>query len=76
MPSDVVEPRQWGCACELLTKYGHAACDFRELRDLLGAWCIARTAAWQTVILVSTTALLFVIVVGVAIKFKLLGGNQ
>lgn len=55
---------------------GHAARDIRELRDLLGAWRSARATAWQTVIRVTTTALLSVIVVGVAIKFKVLGGSQ
>lgn len=55
---------------------GHAARDIRELRDLLGAWRSARATAWQTVIRVTTTALLSVIVVGVAIKFKVLGGGQ
>ena len=64
------------CLAHLGLENGHAARDIRELRDLLGAWRIARTTAWQTVIRVSTTALLSVIVVGVAIKFKLLGGNQ
>ena len=64
------------CLAHLGLENGHAARDIRELRDLLGAWRTARTTAWQTVIRVTTTALLSVIVVGVAIKFKVLGGNQ
>lgn len=64
------------CLAHLGLENGHAARDIRELRDLLGAWRSARATAWQTVIRVSTTALLSVIVVGVAIKFKVLGGGQ
>ena len=64
------------CLAHLGLENGHAARDIRELRDLLGAWRSARATAWQTVIRVMTTALLSVIVVGVAIKFKVLGGSQ
>ena len=55
---------------------GHAARDIRELRDLLEAWREARHTAWQTIIKVATTGLLAVILVGAAIKLKLMGGTQ
>lgn len=55
---------------------GHAARDIRELRDLLEAWREARHTAWQTIIKVATTGLLSVILVGAAIKLKLMGGTQ
>ncbi len=64
------------CLAHLGLENGHAARDIRELRDLLGAWRSARSTAWQTVIPVSTTALLTVIVVGVAMKFRVIGGGQ
>jgi len=46
------------------------------LRDLLEAWREARHTAWQTIIKVATTGLLAVILVGAAIKLKLMGGTQ
>ncbi len=55
---------------------GHAARDIRELRDLLEAWRDARRTAWQTTIKVVTTGLLAALLVGAAIKLKLLGGTQ
>ena len=55
---------------------GHAARDIRELRDLLEAWRDARRTAWHTVIKVATTGLLAIILVGAAIKLKLMGGAQ
>lgn len=55
---------------------GHAARDIRELRDLLEAWRDARRTAWQTVIKVVTTALLAALLVGAAVKLKLVGGGQ
>lgn len=64
------------CLAHLGLENGHAARDIRELRDLLGAWRSARSTAWQTVIRLSTTALLTVIVVGMAMKFKVIGGGQ
>jgi hypothetical protein len=64
------------CLAHLGLENGHAAGDIRELRDLLGAWRSARNTAWQTVIRVSTTALLTVIVVGVAMKLRVIGGGQ
>ncbi len=55
---------------------GHAARDIRELRDLLEAWRDARRTAWQTTIKVITTGLLAALLVGAAIKLKLMGGAQ
>ena len=55
---------------------GHASRDIRELRDLLDAWREARHTAWQTLVKVITTGLLAALIVGVAIKLKLLGGGQ
>ena len=64
------------CLAHLGLENGHAARDIRELRDLLEAWRDARHTAWQTVIKVVTTGLLTIIVVGAAIKLKLMGGTQ
>ncbi len=64
------------CLAHLGLENGHAARDIRELRDLLEAWRDARHTAWQTVIKVVTTGLLTIIVVGAAIKLKLMGGSQ
>lgn len=55
---------------------GHAARDIRELRNLLEAWREARHTAWQTFVKVLTTGLLAALLVGAAIKMKLLGGAQ
>lgn len=55
---------------------GHAARDVRELRDLLAAWRDARRTAWQTLVKVLTTGALAALLVGAAIKLKLLGGAQ
>lgn len=55
---------------------GHAARDIRELRDLLDAWRDARHTAWQTFVKVLTTGLLAALLVGAAIKLKLMGGAQ
>ena len=55
---------------------GHAARDIRELRNLLEAWRDARRTAWQTTVKMVTTGLLAVILVGAAIKLKLMGGAQ
>jgi len=55
---------------------GRAARDIRELRDLLEAWRDARRTAWQTTIKVATTAILAALLVGAAIKLKLMGGGQ
>ena len=48
----------------------------RELRDLLEAWCDARRTVWQTTIKVVTTGILAALLVGDAIKLKLMGGVQ
>lgn len=55
---------------------GKAAGDIRELRDLLNAWRDARHTAWQTFVKVLTTSLLAALVLGAAIKLKMLGGAQ
>lgn len=64
------------CLAHLGLENGHAARDIKELRDLLDAWRDARRTAWQTTIRVVTTAILAVLLVGVAIKLKLMGGPQ
>lgn len=64
------------CLAHLGLENGHAARDIRELRDLLEAWRDARRTAWHTVVKLATTGILTVIVVGAAIKFKVIGGGQ
>lgn len=64
------------CLAHLGLENGHAARDIRELRDLLEAWRDARRTAWQTVIKVATTGILAILLVGAAIKLKLMGGVQ
>ena len=64
------------CLAHLGLENGHAARDIRELRDLLEAWRDARRTAWQTVIKVATTGILATLLVGAAIKLKLMGGTQ
>jgi hypothetical protein len=54
----------------------HAARDIHELRDLLEAWRDARRTAWQTGIKVITTGILAALLVGAAIKLKLMGSGQ
>ncbi|HJW53965.1 MAG TPA: DUF6127 family protein [Burkholderiaceae bacterium] len=54
---------------------GRAARDIRDLRDLLEAWREARHTAWQTFVKVLTTGLLAALLVGAAIKMKILGGT-
>ena len=54
---------------------GHAASDIRELRNLLDAWRDTRKTAWQTIIKVITTGALAVLLMGVAVKLKLFGGQ-
>ena len=54
---------------------GHAAKDFREVRDLLDSWHITRRTAWQTVIKVVTTGLIAALLLGAGIKLKLMGGG-
>ena len=62
------------CLAHLGLENGHAARDIRELRDLLDAWRDARRTAWQTAVKVATTGLLAALLVGAAIKLKLVGG--
>jgi hypothetical protein len=64
------------CLAHLGLENGHAARDIKELRDLLEAWRDARRTAWQTTVRVLTTAILAVLLVGAAIKLKLMGGSQ
>ena len=64
------------CLAHLGLENGHAARDIRELRDLLEAWRDARRTAWQTVIKVATSGVLAILLVGAAIKLKLMGGSQ
>lgn len=64
------------CLAHLRLENGSAAKDIRELRDLLEAWRDARRTAWQTTIKVVTTGILAALLVGAAIKLKLMGGVQ
>ena len=64
------------CLAHLGLENGHAARDIRELRDLLEAWRDARRTAWQTSVKVITTGILAALLVGAAIKLKLMGGVQ
>jgi len=64
------------CLAHLGLENGSAARDIRELRDLLDAWRAARHTAWQTFVKVLTTGLLAALLVGAAIKLKLMGGSQ
>ncbi len=64
------------CLAHLGLENGSAARDIRELRDLLEAWRDARRTVWRTVIKVATTGLLAALLVGAAIKLKLMGGGQ
>ena len=57
-------------------KNGHAAADIRDLRGLIDAWREARRTAWQTTIKVLTTGVLAALLVGIAIKLRLMGGPQ
>ena len=64
------------CLAHLGLENGNAAKDIRELRDLLEAWRDARRTAWQTTVKVITTGILAALLVGAAIKLKLMGGAQ
>ncbi|MCZ2174203.1 MAG: DUF6127 family protein [Burkholderiales bacterium] len=64
------------CLAHLGLENGSAAKDIRELRDLLEAWRDARRTAWQTTVKVITTGILAALLVGAAIKLKLMGGGQ
>ncbi len=63
------------CLEQLGLENGHAARDISELRSLLEAWRDARRTAWQTAVKLATSCLLAALLVGVAIKLKLLGGG-
>ena len=62
------------CLAHLGLENGHAAKDIHDLRDLLEAWRDARRTAWQTTVKVVTTGILAALLIGAAIKLKLLGG--
>jgi hypothetical protein len=64
------------CLAHLGLENGHAARDIRELRGLIEAWRDARRTAWQTAVKVITTGILAALLVGAAIKLKLMGGGQ
>lgn len=64
------------CLAKLGLENGHAARDIRELRDLLEAWRDARRTVWQTTVRLITTGVLTALLVGAAIKLKLMGGVQ
>ena len=64
------------CLARLGLENGSAAKDIRDLRDLLEAWRDARRTAWRTAIRVITTGVLAVLLVGTAIKLKIMGGGQ
>jgi len=55
---------------------GHAAADIRDLRGLIDSWRVARRTAWHTTVKVLTTGVLAALLVGVAIKLKVVGGGQ
>ena len=62
------------CLAHLGLENGHAAKDIHERRDLLEAWRDARRTAWQTTVKVVTTGILAALLIGAAIKLKLMGG--
>ena len=64
------------CLAHLGLENGSAAKDIRDLRDLLEAWRDARRTAWQTAVKVITTGVLAALLVGTAIKLKIMGGGQ
>ena len=64
------------CLAHLGLENGSAPRDIRELRDLLEAWRDARRTMWRTVVKAITTGLLAALLVGAAIKLKLMGGAQ
>lgn len=53
-----------------------AADDVRELRSLLTCLREAKSTAWQTFIKVLTTGVIAVILAGIAVKMKWIGGGQ
>ena len=62
---------------ELGLDNGHrAACDIRELRDLLHAWRAVKRTALQTVVRLLTALFLLALIAGLAIKLRFWGGGQ
>jgi hypothetical protein len=76
LPTRAAERGAERCLAHLGLENGHAARDIRELHDLLEAWREARHTAWQTIIKLITTGMLAALLVGAAIKLKLMGGAQ
>jgi len=64
------------CLARLGLENGHATTDIRDLRSLIESWRDARRTAWQTAVKVITTGVLAAILVGAALKLKLMGGGQ
>jgi len=64
------------CLVHLGLENGSAAKDIRDLRDLLDALRDARRTVWRTVIKLVTTGILAALMVGAAIKLKMMGGAQ
>ena len=73
-PAIVVGHSMGARVLERFLENGSAARDIRELRGLLDAWRDARRTAWQTFVKLLTTGFLAALLVGAAIKFKLVGG--
>jgi len=53
-----------------------AAIDVRDLRTLLASLRLARRTAWQTTVRLITTALLLVLIAGVAVKLHMFGMGE
>ena len=51
-----------------------AAGDVRDLRSLLKAWQAAKTTAWHTIVKTVTVTALSLLIIGAAVKLKILGG--
>ena len=64
------------CLTRLGLENGHAARDIRELRELLEAWRDTRRTVWRTVVKLVTTGLLAALLIGAAIKLKIMGAAQ
>jgi len=75
-PADLDELLTRAAVACLGLENGRAAADIRDLRGLIDAWREARHTAWQTTVKVLTTGVLAALLVGVAIKLRLMGGPQ
>jgi hypothetical protein len=64
------------CLARIGLENGHAARDIRELRDLLDAWRETRNTARQTIVRLVITGLLVTLLMGAAVKLKIMGGGQ